>query len=295
MILENLFYDNNSISEYDGGKLVSVLNTIDQINEVSNLDSFIVVRFDDYCELYNYDYSLANSIPIGQNIEIDLQDSIFYFVETVMDSVNIVSMDWNGNKNVLYEYPIGNEFNHAIDYVDENKFLITGTELYDKRSGLNAIANAFFRCIDVSGDNFFSNTYLSLTNYKIDQVEKDSFLSVVTMDGDSIFRHIYICDISFTLTNLGFERISYANIYNKAFVNNFGPDKLDFYTLSESLHALDEFSYSNRINFIADIERIKNIELVVPGANYRFNNDEYLYILPEFTSDVTTLEFNLEF
>ena len=161
-----------------------VLQTNEQIIDVEIDAPFISVLHEGIVVLYDNNFEVVNSFVIDNNVrslrQLAYIDSTFINVRNENDDVVLVQHNWDGTSNEIYRAPSGHEMFTGIEALNSKSFLLEGIlEVPEVEWFFQRFGNAFMRYIDLNDVVPYEKIDLAITDYKIDQITKDSVIAVV--------------------------------------------------------------------------------------------------------------------
>jgi len=290
------FYSRNKVFKYFQGEINQIFST-NRIADLGKLGPYsaILIR-EGFLYLFDDNDALTNFFEVNEKIytldEIGLIDSMLYTM-TQSDSILTVSrFNWEGELSSESEVLLNkNEVITAIDYLSDDNFLLKGRYGMSIFNNYPRISSAFFRNVDIENGNSYEKTDVQILDFELFQTGKDSFVNqIFEATNDTIWWVSYLYDINCTLQNNTDDTISFASIYHSLIFNNPGPTSLKLYELDTLLNADESLPVIISGESFGGRQVLVDLELFLPGANHRFNLNENIISLPDFKSDVSTLE-----
>ncbi|MBT8230252.1 MAG: T9SS type A sorting domain-containing protein [Bacteroidia bacterium] len=284
-----LFRD-NELYYFNGNNLIPVKSFQEDILDIRKNGTQNILLFEGLLMIYDLRFDeLLHEILIDPEIfsldQVHVQDTTINTIIPLEDTLTYIQHDLVGNETVLINELMPDEWYRSFKLMNENEILVCG--FYRDN---NISSNLFFRSVPLDSIVNYKKSSLSIQEFKLHQSRRDTFHSFTDIHGDTIYEIRFFYDIDITLQNESDNIVKYFNIFSH--IPNASPFGNSSFSYTSSDVIAPNESLSVQSGYTKYFGSISGFEIVIPGANYRFNDNENRIAFPEFTSTVVEEDFD---
>lgn len=283
-------YKDNILYSFDGSQISEHQVMDSDIISIENIDGKNIVRLENKILHYDdsFDFIVSEWMIPNINSAFSFFEDWLYYTEGNDYFVAILRTNNQGALEPVAGLDQSFETLVRFDMLTDSSLFIQGT--YDP---FQVFRNTIFRTVVLDAPPAYNKSYVDLTSFRVEQINKDSIYQEVIVDGDSIFLVYYDYALSFEFYNDSDSDVYALNAFTGKTTpfDPFGPFNSSLsYRLNELLPAESFYSIFDTTRVYATSANMPTLKISIPGANYSFNKGQFFLRVTSFITSAEDLE-----